>query len=179
MTPEKNDSDEAEFIRELTKHQTAVGAFLRSMLPVHADIDSLLQEVNVTLWEKKDSFKLGSNFKAWAFQTAKFHALNEHRRLKRDRLTVLDDAVLEVLAEADDFDDETMSARRRALDVCFTKLNPRELELVKVRYTKSLSIEEYSRQHRKNSGTIRATLRRVRAKLRECINHQLGENEYV
>ena len=179
MTSEKNDNNEAEFIRELTKHQTAVGAFLKSLLPVHADIDSLLQEVNVTLWKKKDSYELGSNFKAWAFQVAKFHAFNEHRRLKKNHFSVLDEAVVQVLAETENFDNQDINERERALNLCLKKLNPKEVELVKIRYSKGLSIEQYSKQENKNSGTIRATLRRIREKLRECINHQLSDNEHA
>ena len=172
-TPDK----ETEFVQELTKHQMALGFFLRALLPAHADSDSLLQEVNLTLWNKRDDFQTGSNFKAWAFQTAKFHALNERRKLKRDRILPFDDQVLEILAKESIFEDDTMVDKRKALDLCLQKISPANRELIKYRYSRNLSIEQYSQKHGKNPGTLRNTMRRLRFQLKECINQQLQSSE--
>lgn len=178
MPDSNNELEEAAFLRELTKNQAPIGAFLRTMLPAHADVDSLLQEVSVTLWQKKSSFEAGTNFRAWAFQIAKFCALNERRKMKNQiGFITLDDSVLEFLSANVEYDDEAIREKRAALEVCLEKLKPKERELVEFRYTTGLSIEQYSKQNRQNSGTLRAILRRVRTKLRNCINTRITENE--
>lgn len=44
----------------------------------------ILQEVNIVLWEKRKSFKPGSNFGAWACTVARYKVL-EHRRAEARR----------------------------------------------------------------------------------------------
>lgn len=53
-----------EFIKLLTGHQPSLRAFIVSLLPGSDDIDDILQDTNVVLWEKMDNFsasKLGNN----------------------------------------------------------------------------------------------------------------------
>ena len=177
MTEHSKETRDTNFIHELTVNQTSIGAFIRSLLPVHADTDAVLQEVNITLWQKKDHFEIGTNFRAWAFQTAKYCALNERKRLKKSRLIVLDDAVLELIASTGEFCSEGMSKRRMALDRCLERLNSKERELLRIRYTKGYSLEKYGREKGRNPGTLRATLRRIRIRLKHCVFYQLREND--
>ena len=63
MTPEDQDTPN-DFIHEITRYQSAIAAYIRSLLPTHPDYMDILQEVNVTLWKKRAKYQLGSNFKA-------------------------------------------------------------------------------------------------------------------
>ena len=99
-----------EFVRELTNQQTAMLAYIRSLMPGNSSTRDVLQEVNVTLWQKKDHFTLGTNFKAWAFQTIRYHMLNHRRRLVSQGWLVFDDDLIERLSpefeiEPDDLED--------------------------------------------------------------------------
>ena len=177
MPSQTSQPEEADFIRELTKHQQVIGAFIKSLLPVHADVDALLQEVNVTLWEKRPEFQQGSNFKAWAFQVAKYHALNERRKLQRNQLLVFDDAVINQLIQLNPAEEQAMSKKQAALEHCLTMLSTKNRQLVRARYTKGESLEKYAANNGCNAGTLRATLRRIRIKLKDCINQQIRHNE--
>lgn len=86
MTPEDSDTPN-DFIHEVTRYQSAIAAYIRSLLPTHPDYMDILQEVNVTLWKKRDKYQPGSNFKAWAFSTARYHVMNARRKMITDPST--------------------------------------------------------------------------------------------
>jgi RNA polymerase sigma-70 factor (ECF subfamily) len=134
----------------------------------------VVQEVNVTLWRKQKQFRPGTNFKAWAFKTAHFHVLGTRRKLAVDgKRLIFDPELIEMLAREAPFDDEEMGGRLAALHLCLRELRDQDRELLQMRYARSVSIEEYARQHDRNAGTVRATLRRLRGILLECVSRKL------
>jgi DNA-directed RNA polymerase specialized sigma24 family protein len=54
-----DDNPPEEFIREITRYQSAIAAYIRSLLPTHPDYMDILQEVNVTLWKKTQAIPPG------------------------------------------------------------------------------------------------------------------------
>ena len=53
-----------QFVTLLTDHQSAILAYIRSLTPGSSGARDLQQEVNITLWNKRDHFELVTNFKA-------------------------------------------------------------------------------------------------------------------
>ena len=86
------------FVVELTSAQTSVYGYILSLLPDRTAAQDVLQEVNVTAWQKRADFQPGTNFFAWASKIAYFHVLSHRRKMSRDRL-VFDEEVLDYLAE--------------------------------------------------------------------------------
>src|SRR5262249_20227332 len=115
------DGSRDEFITKLTAAQTAVWAYVFSLLPDHAAAQDVLQETNVTLWRKADDFQPGTSFLSWACQVAYFHVLSHRRRMKRDRL-LFDDEVLAYLAERQADRAMELGDRLVALRRCLEKL---------------------------------------------------------
>ena len=91
-----------EFVRELTNHQTVMLAYIRSRVTGSSGARDLLQDVNITLWQRRDTFELGTNFKAWAFQTIRYHILNQRRKLASQGWLVFDDDLIERMASGSD-----------------------------------------------------------------------------
>lgn len=171
-----NDNDPSEFIGEITRAQPAIAAYVRSLLPTHPDFMDVVQEVNVTLWKKQKQFRAGTNFKAWAFKTARFHVLSARRRMAADgRRLVFDPELVELLAAEAGSHDERMEDRFAALRLCLGQLREKDRDLLKIRYSDSVSIEEYARAGGLNAGTVRAVLRRLRAALLTCVASKLGQ----
>jgi len=71
-------------VQEIARHQSRLRAFVRCLMVRSSDVDDLLQEINVVLWEKCDEFQPGSDFWAWASQIARFKVLNQVRKYGRD-----------------------------------------------------------------------------------------------
>lgn len=168
------ENDPSEFIGEITRLQPAIAAYVRSLLPTHPDFMDVVQEVNVTLWKKQNQFRAGTNFKAWAFKTARFHVLGARRRMAADgRRLVFDPELIELLAQEADSLDERMDDHYSALQICLGQLRDKDRDLLRIRYADPGSIEDYAKKIDANAATVRAVLRRIRATLLKCVSAKL------
>ncbi|MBC8127015.1 MAG: sigma-70 family RNA polymerase sigma factor [Gloeobacteraceae cyanobacterium ES-bin-144] len=175
QTPQPDSPGSEEFVRELTNHQTAMLAYIRSLAPGGNGARDLLQEVNITLWQKREVFELGTNFKAWAFQTIRYHLLNHRRRLASHGWLVFDDDLLERAAPEDDTNSEALEERHLALRRCLQRLRPKDRELLQHRYATTSSLDSYAAITHRSTGTLKAILFNLRAALRGCIERQLHQ----
>ena len=73
----------------LSQIQLDLKRFIVSLTGSQADVDDLVQETSLTIWEKRAEFEEGTNFKAWAFSIARFKVMSLNRDRYRDRLTLL------------------------------------------------------------------------------------------
>ena len=167
--------EEDEFVRELTNHQTAILAYIRSLVSGWSGARDILQEVNVTLWQKRSVFVPGTNFKAWAFQIARYHLLNHRRRLARQGWLVFDEDLMEDMAAELDNEPFELEDRHIALRQCLRKLRPQDRELLQHRYASGAPLEEYARATKRSTGTLKAILFKLRAALRDCIERQMSQ----
>ena len=137
-----------------------------------SDVDDLLQEINVVLWEKCDEFQPGTDFWSWASQIARFKVLNQVRKYGRERL-VFDDAVLQQLAAMAEQKLQDLDRRRDALDHCLKQLPPAQRQLIDLRYASGQTVESIAESIGRPAGSIRQTLYRIRAALEACVQTQL------
>lgn len=165
--------ESAEFVAALTDHQTSMLAYIRSLSPGNSGARDLLQEVNITLWQKRDVFELGTNFKAWAFQTIRYHMLNHRRRLISRGWLVFDDDLIERMSPELEIESAELEERHLALRSCLERLRPQDRDLIHHRYTTSASLQEYATATNRSAGTLKAILFNLRAALRRCIERQL------
>lgn len=169
-----------EFVRELTNHQTSMLAYVRSLSPGNSNARDVLQEVNITLWQKRESFELGTNFKAWAFQTIRYHILNHRRKMISKGWLVFDDDLLERVAADSDMEPAELEDKHLALRRCLGKLRPTDRELLHHRYATDSSLNVYAVATRRSAGTLKAILFNLRAALRKCIERELNDlNEVI
>lgn len=175
-TPENTDDGSEEFVRELTSLQTSMLAYIRSLAPGSSGARDLLQEVNITLWKKRDTYELGTNFKAWAFQTIRYHILNHRRKLVSQGWLVFDEDLIERVGSEFEMDADEMEERHVALRHCMQRLRPQDRELLHHRYATSKSLQEYADKIGKSAGTLKAVLFNLRAGLKRCIERRLKDN---
>jgi RNA polymerase sigma-70 factor (ECF subfamily) len=166
-----------EFVAELTNHQTAMLAYIRSLSPGNSGARDLLQEVNITLWQRRDSFEIGTNFKAWAFQTIRYHMLNHRRRLASRGWLIFDDDLIERMSPDMESTPDELEERHLALRQCLLKLRPQDRDLLHHRYATSSSLQQYASATNRSAGTLKAILFNLRTVLRRCIERQLAESQ--
>lgn len=170
--------DEAsdEFVAVLTEHQSAMLACIRTLTSGNPGAGDLLQEVNGMLWEVRDSYLPGVDFKAWAFETIRGYLAANRPRLKSEGWLVFESDLLERmtpdLGEAVD----EMQRRQTALHQCLAKLRPKERDLLHHRYAPGASIERYAAATRRDTGTVKNLLGNLRASLQRCVEKQLRLN---
>ena len=166
---------EDEFVQELTNNQTAILAYIRSLVSGSSGARDILQEVNVTLWQKRSVFVPGTNFKAWAFQIARYHLMNHRRRLARQGWLVFDEDLMENMATEMENEPFELEDRHIALRNCLGKLRPQDRELLRHRYATDAPLDDFARATRRSTGTLKAILFKLRAALRDCIDRQMSQ----
>ena len=167
----------SKFVALLIDHQEVIRAYIITQLPGSPDVRDVLQEVNIVLWEKKNSFKEGTNFGAWACTVARYKVL-EHRRkeARRKGILIFNDELTELLGEkAQNRSSDFQEDQRRALEVCFSKMSPTNQHLLSVRYTaKQGGLDQLAKETGRSNESLRVTLFRLRDSLRNCIQAYLA-----
>ncbi|NWK54512.1 sigma-70 family RNA polymerase sigma factor [Verrucomicrobiaceae bacterium N1E253] len=156
--------------------QSDLRGYIISLSGHSGDCDDILQETNLFLWERKDDFEVGSNFKAWAFKVAYFKAMAIRRdNIRRGEVVFSEDIAQRISAEAGNFFNQrpdTMNAMR----VCLGKLSTDHLKLINVKYLQGKSLSSFALQTGKSVDAIHKSISRIRRALRSCIEKQLSEN---
>lgn len=162
------------FDQELNSHARALKSYVRSLMPGFHGADDLAQEVLLKVWEKKNEFTPGTNFRAWIFQIARFYVMNQRRKLARSSIVLVDDELIDQIdrqmMEAEVPDSE---AELEALQKCMGSLSPSDQELLRIRYATKTPLETYAEQEGVRAGTLKARLFRLREALRRCIELRL------
>ena len=118
---------------------------------------------------------LGTNFKAWAFQTIRYHILNHRRRLSSQGWLIFDDDIVETIATDWERSPDELEERHLALRNCLQKLRPQDRDILHHRYATDGSLKEYADATNRAPGTLKAILFNLRGALRKCIERQLKE----
>jgi RNA polymerase sigma-70 factor (ECF subfamily) len=96
--PENSPQSFAEFVSLLTEHQPDLLAFIISLMPGDSEVADVLQKTNLVLWNKREKFEAGTNFRAWSFAIARFEVLTHLKKQKRLGIVLLDEELLETIA---------------------------------------------------------------------------------
>lgn len=163
-----------EFVSLLTSHQEVIRAYVTSLLPNYQDVNDVLQDVNVKLWERQNTFEIGTNFGAWACTMARYTVLSYRTKLKRQNWLLFSDELVEKLAdpETSENDSSLMQTKRVALHQCLKKLKPKELELLRVRYDEDISVVDHAEKVGSSAQSLRVVLHRIRVGLKDCVERR-------
>lgn len=154
------------FDEELAAHATAIRLYVRSLMPGYEGADDIAQETLLKIWQKRADFTPGSNFKAWAFQIARYLVLNQRRRLANSKVTLLDDELLDRIDQhwreepAPQMDEEMA-----ALASCMSQLSAEDRQLLQARYFSRMPLKDHATALGIRLSTLRARLFRLRAAL--------------
>jgi RNA polymerase sigma-70 factor (ECF subfamily) len=164
----------AEFVGQIAKHQAALRAYIISLMPGMDGVSDVLQETNLVLWEKRGKFQPGTNFKAWACAIARYEVKSHRRKMLRLGMTTLDEDLAAQLAEHCEAAPVEVEERLRALDLCLGRLEEKDRQLIEHRYYSASNLDEFAARSGRPVDSLRVTLFRIRAALRNCINDQLA-----
>jgi len=179
-TPDRSQADAGSFDnatdleRELEKIQPALYAYVGSLTGGSAGVADVVQETNLLIWEKRDGFELGTNFKAWAFRIAYFKVLAHRRDSARRRKFVFnDELVLQLAEEAQDLFAEAALQRKEALEHCLGELGEEQRALLDKHYVDGVSLTDIAFRKRRKPDAVHKMISRIRLALRKCINTRL------
>lgn len=162
-----------DFEHLLDEAQGGLRAYLTSLLGTAADVDDVLQETNLFLWERWRDFEPGSSFRTWSFRVAYFKALACRRdRIRRDRLEFSEATIQRIAARASERFQET-EERHAALEHCLSRMRRQDRALLAIRYTRGFSLTDYARGQGKSPDAVHKAISRLRLALRQCIDRHL------
>ncbi|MEM7699108.1 MAG: sigma-70 family RNA polymerase sigma factor [Verrucomicrobiota bacterium] len=170
-------SPDTQFLLQITDSQQRLFGYIVTLLGDVHDAHDVLQETNLVIWQKSDSFEPGSNFEAWSRKIAWYQSLAFLRNRKRDR-HVYDDDVMELLAQemTEPLPDEE---RELALRDCLFQLSDAQRGLIKQRYDDGLSVKKLADGLGRKESATKMMLMRIRRSLLRCIESKLREEAAI
>jgi RNA polymerase sigma-70 factor (ECF subfamily) len=177
MDQESENTQDEEFVRQLTEHQLPLRLFIRSIMSGRDEAWDALQQTNAVLWRKKHQFEPGTNFRAWAFKIARYEALMLLRKERNRAWLLFDDNMIDQIEEEMPTESYDLERRQQALENCMQNLKDHDKELIRRRYFHNDHLETYALELGRTAGTLKTRLFRIRAALRRCILKQLAITE--
>ncbi len=171
------ENDQVSMNELLDEIQAELVRFVGSLVANPSDVDDVVQEVNLTVWNKREQFEPGSNFRAWVFSIARFKVLALYRDAVRSRLeyfggSVGEEIENEMIALIQQTDD-----RREALRQCLERLSPIQVELLEARYSNATSLVDLAKSKGISASAAHKAISRLRTQLRNCVNERLKEED--
>ncbi|MBF0196186.1 MAG: sigma-70 family RNA polymerase sigma factor [Planctomycetes bacterium] len=173
MNRVKNESQdeykEGDFLKLFLKHENALRAFARSLLPDWSSVDDVLQESSLVMWEKLDQLHSEDGFLPWGKVIVRFKSMNYLQKLKSHK-KVFGSKLLDLLAdEATMISDQGMSEHRDALEQCLEDFSPKDKELVFAPYRNRGGIKHIAKILQKTENALYKKMGRLRESLALCI----------
>jgi RNA polymerase sigma-70 factor, ECF subfamily len=165
------------FAELVSRHQNDLHGYIYAVVRNWDDTDDLYQSVCLVLWHKFDSFLPGTNFFAWARQTAK-NKIGDFVRRKRSpnyATEQLVDILAGIAAEPCDTGPEGYLA---ALRRCKEKLSDTDSELLQLRYVDELNTVEIADRLQRLRPSVSRSLSRIRRWLFECVRMELAKQQH-
>jgi RNA polymerase sigma-70 factor (ECF subfamily) len=178
MKEEKDNSTlrEANFMGIFLKHENALRAFARSLLPDWDAVDDVLQDASVIMWRKLDQLEDENGFLPWGKVIVRFRCFKYLEQNKR-KGAVFSNELIELLAdEAQQTSEKEYNNRFKALESCLSILSDPERELVLAPYLYHGRIKELAELGRVTENTLYKKLGRLRNRLRLCVAERLAHS---
>lgn len=164
---------DAQIVSLLTEVQLQLNLYVRSLLPGNSMAKDVAQQANVKIWEKRNDFELGTNFKAWAFTIARYEVLNFRKRHAREAKLMFSPDLQETIADDLLSSSTDPHEMHQALRGCLALLKPKEKQLLLHRYATQSTLAEFAERVGRSVGGLKVTLHRLRNKLLDCILRKL------
>jgi len=161
------------FVQLLAKHESAIRAFIYSLLPNWADAEEVLQETSLVVWRKFDHFTPGTNFLRWACRIAELEVRRFRSKRHHDRLQ-FGDPTLEQIASIQLEESDLLESRRRAMADCVERLNDRDRSLLALRYVDNTPGKKIAIDKGQPVETIYKRLQRIRKRLYDCVSRTVA-----
>ena len=155
---------------EIVEHLGSMRAFAMSLTRNSALADDMVQDALIKAWSNIDSFKPGTNMRAWLFTILR-NTFYSHYRKRRREVEDVDGVHSAQLATKPDHDGRL---QMRDFNVAFDQLNEEQREALTLVGAGGFSYEEAAETCGVAVGTIKSRVNRARARLSELM--QLDEN---
>ena len=167
----------SDFIPLIMGCQRELKSYLFSLHPHAGDIDDLLQETSLKLWEIFGEYDSTRPFLPWALRIAYFQVLRFRKERSRDRLVFSDDLVELLAGEAPAAGQADVI--RASLDDCLAKLTPRARQVLLARYNRDANVSELAKETRQSVHALYRLLEKARGQVATCLHRLLAAEGHI
>jgi RNA polymerase sigma-70 factor (ECF subfamily) len=158
------------------QHSAALRGFIVGLMGDRGEANDVFQELFLTVSRKADLFRPRESFLAWARGIARNKVL-EHFRQNRRSPQLIDEPLLEVLAESAGQADDVWEDRRAVLAECIQELAPRARQILELRYADTpVSPPDIAQRLTWTVNAVHVALARARKFLQDCTRRRLAES---
>jgi RNA polymerase sigma-70 factor (ECF subfamily) len=164
------------FLRLFLQNERRLYAYILTLLPHHADVDDVLQDASLVMWDKFDERQPPDDFAAWGCRIAYFKVLDFYKKNRRSRVC-FSQALLERLAETAVEQANTLQLddRREALARCLEKLNARDRDLLARRFAAGATTRSVAAEVGRSVEATYKALSKIRQALFDCVSRALAQ----
>jgi len=163
-----------EFVQRLMSSQSAMYAFIVSLLGGVNDADDVLQETNMKLCRRCALYDREQPFLRWAYTFARFEVMAHRKSKQRSRLVLDDELVVRMAGELEEYA-EKADSRLKVLERCIERLNPRQRELISARYSRGEAVRDIAERLARPENAMAALFYRLRKMLADCVHSNIGK----
>jgi RNA polymerase sigma-70 factor len=166
----------ADFLRLFLECEGQIRAFIGALIRDRHTREDVVQEVALTLWREFDRYDPARPFGAWARGVAANKILQRWNQAGHIPRPFSPQAV-QALVEACDRAAAKASLRAEALEDCIEDLPEKSRQLLVLRYTEELQVEQIAAQLRATVDGVYQALSRLRVRLAECVERRVAGRE--
>ena len=163
-----------QFTHLLMDCQNRMGACIYAILQNMSDTEEVFQQACLTMWEKFDTFSLGTDFAKWACSVSHRKAMQFLQDRRSKRVTFSSELLGELAGWEGDALEEPGERRLAALRGCMDRLPEKDRALVELRYVAKRKLAGVAEQFGRSRQSVGNSLARVRASLLACIERSLA-----
>ncbi|MFC1762131.1 sigma-70 family RNA polymerase sigma factor [Planctomycetota bacterium] len=162
-------------MRLFIKHEAALRAYVRMLVPTWDGIDEVIQEASIVLWQKFGQLDDPANFMVWAKVVLRFQCLRYRRDKARDRHVFKED-FYDLLAQ-EELEDQAVNYENQlhALRSCLSQIKPDYREMLLAPYAGQGRLKKMAEVSGRTPNSIYKLLCRLRRKLSQCVENRLTE----
>ena len=163
-------------VTQLAEHQSALLAFIYTLIPGDASVNDVLQRTNLVIWKKRQNFEKGTNFKSWAFSIAHWEVRAYLKECKRKSWLIVDEELCQKLSNSMTHlvEEKPFTHLSGDLELCIQSLRPQDQDLIQHRYYSGQPLKDFSEKTGRPVNSLKTTLSRIRIALRKCIEARIA-----
>ena len=161
-------------MRLLVRHQGRLYAYVRLLMPRVGDVEDVLQQAFLVMWQKFDESCPEASFYTWATRIAYLEVLKARDRGHRNP-ALLDWEILEKIVAEESDEPGFLANLKTLLENCLSRLAPDNRELIERRYQPGAVVQVLAADLGRPVNSVSKSLGRIRRQLWKCINEASGD----
>jgi RNA polymerase sigma-70 factor (ECF subfamily) len=175
---------EEAFIEKLEEHRNEFYAYVYRQLWNKSLVEDVFSQGVLTAWEKRNTFREGTNFRAWVYRILTFKCFNLNKRESKNIIHIED------MGENFDLEDQSSTPLQHDIEhwlqecddeipKALEQLSDKERACFLMRSMEELSYKEISEATQLPMGTVMTHLHRARKKMQERLQAYAQENGWT